>query len=596
MSTDPLEPTTENSQILMTSPLRRAVIRLDERHRDADSEGGYVLVTLALIFMLLMMFAGYSVDAGNWNLHRNEAQTAAEASALGGVAFLPDDFVTAKLTAEQIAAHHGYDISEVTVELGNGNNQLKVTIDEAVSNYFLRVIGMDTTQVTKTVIAEFDQPVEMGSPHFVLGNDPESGWQPDYWLSIASRNVKKDLGDRFATRRCFAGTGNCSGTWNDEWFGSAGSYKYAVRVTDALTPMRIQIFDPVWAWTGSTCDIPNWPTPAEIAMLQTFDDGGYPDIPVGYYDDAATRFAGGETEWCTGDDRPGTTGPATEFSVYLPDDTPWNDDDNTLINIGNCQPRTFGAISPTSIYAPPTQSIYEYLSPVDGTDNHWRVQNNAFLAFAESFRRWFTICDLTPGPWLQEGDYIVKVRTTNSTAGQNRFSLRAGPPLGNGVDDVDQATFSRGRLPIFANTSSADIQFFLARVPPSTGERILSVSFFDIGDAAAAGTLSVLPPTGSIGLGYFPDCDFTLAGIPVASSNCSLPNVLDSNGYGEQIVEAVVTIPSQNDPDPNKAYWCDVNDPDDCWVTVRAQFPGGITDSTTWTAELVGDAVRLVAD
>ena len=80
----------------------------------------------------------------------------------------------------------------------------------------------------------------------------------------------------------------------------------------------------------------------------------------------------------------------------------------------------------------------------------------------------------------------------------------------------------------------------------------------------------------------------------MASSNCSLPNVLDSNGYGEQIVEATVTIPSQNDP--LNPYWCDVTDPDDCWVTVRAQFSGGLTDATTWTANLIGDAVRIVAE
>jgi len=158
--------------------------------------------------------------------------------------------------------------------------------------------------------------------------------------------------------------------------------------------------------------------------------------------------------------------------------------------------------------------------------------------------------------------------------------------------DIGQSTFARGRLPIYANTESADVQFFLARVPPSSGERVLEVSFFDIGDATSPGTLSVVPPPGSLGLGYFSTCDFTLGGAPIASTNCSLPNVLDTNGYGEQIVEASVTIPSQNDL--LNPYWCDVSDPADCWVTVRAQFDGGLTDATTWAANLIGDAVRIV--
>ena len=65
--------------------------------------------------------------------------------------------------------------------------------------------------------------------------------------------------------------------------------------------------------------------------------------------------------------------------------------------------------------------------------------------------------------------------------------------------------------------------------------------------------------------------------------------MLDSNGYGEQVVEATVTIPSQNDA--VNPYWCDVSDPNDCWVTVRAQFSGGMTDATTWTANLIGDGL-----
>lgn len=568
---------------------------MEARRGDEDPEGGYVLVMLTIMFTLLMLFAGYSVDAGNWNLHRNETQTAAEAAALGGVAFLPDDFLTAQATAEQIALHHGYDNSQVTVALGSGNNQLEVTVSEDVSNYFVRVIGKDTTNITSTATAEFEQPVEMGSPEHVLGNDPETGFSPDYWLSIASRNVRKDQGDRFNTRRCNGGsTANCSGTWNAEYDNSG--YKYAVKVTDTSQPLRIQIFDPAWVWTGSTCNIPNWPTAAEVAFLQTVDDGSYLDIPLGHYNDAATRYAAGDTSWCVGDDRPGSTGPATRYTVRLPDSSPWSDTDNTSINISGCRPETFPAYSPTSIYAAPTQSIAELLDPTVGADTEWQVRADGNFTFAEVFRRWTTICEIpASSPWLVEGDYIIQVQTTNSTSGQNRFSLRAGPPdAGGGVLDVGQATFARGRLPIYANTGGADIQFFLARVPPSSGERILEVTFFDVGDAAAPGVLSVVPPPGALPGNIFPNCDYTLAGVPLADTNCAVSNVLDTNGYGEQIVEATVTIPSQNDV--VTPYWCDVTDPNDCWVTVRAQFPGGLTDATTWTANLIGDAVRIIDD
>ena len=566
----------------------------------ASGDGGYVMVLLALTFTLLLAFAGYSVDAGNWNLHRNETRTAAEAAALGGVSFLPDDFASAQATAEQIALHHGYDDTDpnttVNISLGAGSNQLQVEITTDVSNYFVRAIGMDSTTISASATAEFEQPVEMGSPEHVLGNDPETGYSPDYWLSIASRNVRKDLGDRFNTRRCNNGSVfGCGGTWNQEYDNSG--YKYAVRVTDTTVPLRIQIFDPAWVWTGSACNIPNWPTAAEIAVLESIDDGSYPEIPVGWYSDAASRYAAGDTAWCNGDDRPGTNGPATRFTVRMPDNSPWDDNDNPAINVSGCQRETFPAYTPTSIYAAPTESIFEMLDPSSASTNSWEIDlSNDSFTFAEVFRRWVTICEIQPGSaYMAEGDYIVQVQTTNSTAGQNRFSLRAGPPNGaNDVHDVGQATFSRGRLPIYANTGSADIQFFLARVPPSSGERILEVSFFDIGDAGAPGTLTIVPPSGALASGAFSDCDFTLSGTPLADVDCAISGVLDSSGFGEQLVEATVTIPSQNDP--TNPYLCNVNDPNDCWITVRAQFAGGLTDATTWTANLIGDAVRIIDD
>jgi len=59
-------------------------------------------------------------------------------------------------------------------------------------------------------------------------------------------------------------------------------------------------------------------------------------------------------------------------------------------------------------------------------------------------------------------------------------------------------------------------------------------------------------------------------------------------------VQATVDVPAIDDP--VTPYDCDVTDPDDCWVTVRAQFAGGITDATTWTAELIGDSVRIIPE
>lgn len=568
---------------------------------ELDREAGFVMVMLALMMVLLLSFAGYSVDAGNWNLHRNEASTTAEAAALGGVAFLPDDFATAELTARAIAMRNGFDAGEIQVNpVIDAPNQLQVVITRDVENYFVRIFGLTTTSIVESSTAEFAQPVEMGSPEIILGNDPETGYEPDYWLSIAGHRALKDLGDQFATSACASGaTANCLGTSNQDY--DPSGYKYSVRVTDTSQPLRIQVFDPAWTWTGSRCNFPDWvdgagnpetffPDASEISALQAAAVSN-PQIPNTYYDDAATRYQTGDGAWCTGDDRPGfLDGPSTRFTVRAPDATPWNDNDNPVVSIGGCVPYTFPAYVPNTPYALPTDSIADLLDPNVGTDTQWVVNpSDGVFTFAETFRRWVTLCEI-PSSLLTTGDYIIQVQALGGNAsGQNRFSLRAGPPSGNTVADVGQSTFSRGQFPIYANSSDADITFYLARVPPSSDERVLRVTFFDVGDASAPGTLTVVPPPDS-NYTAFNDCDFERSdgAIIAAGSNCTLNNVLDSNGYGEQIVSATVRVPDD--------YTCTNSDPDGCWVTVRAQFPGGISDSTTWTAQLVGDAVRLVAE
>lgn len=569
--------------------------RAPSPRRRSDGERGFVLVMVSLLMTLLLAFAGYSVDLGNWNLHRNDIRSAAEAAALGGVAFLPDDFATAKITAEAVAAAQGIDPSEVTVSLGSAPNRLRVTVTREVENYFVRVIGFDTRTISETAEAEFEQPVEMGSPTIVLGNDPDTGWSPDYWLSIAGQGVDKAFGDRFATRGCSTGTFGCSPGWtvghattNTEFTGSG--YAYTVRVTDPTQPLRIQVFDPAWVWTGSTCNVPDFPTEAEIAALVA-SSGTHEYIPAGYYDDAAVRYASGPGDFCTGDDLPGSWGPTTTFSVRLPDTSPWDDTDNPVIVQPDCSPRSFVPHMPDSPFRAPTESIFDLLT--QGGDDHWQVRDDDFFSFAEVFRRWVTICELEPGPWLTEGDYVVSVQTDGGP-GQNRFSLRAGTPdAAGGVIDGGQSLYSRQRLPIFVNTDDADTSFYLVRVPPSSNPRLLRVSFFDIGDASASGTLTIQPPPDS-GLTVFSDCEFVLGAATTASTNCSLGGVLDSNGYDGQVVEADVTIPAIDDP--TSPYDCTIGDPDSCWVTVRVQFPGGITDATTWTAELIGDSVRIIPE
>ena len=40
-------------------------------------------------------------------------------------------------------------------------------------------------------------------------------------------------------------------------------------------------------------------------------------------------------------------------------------------------------------------------------------------------------------------------------------------------------------------------------------------------------------------------------------------------------------------------YSCNDADPQGCWVTINYLFAGGVNDTTSWNAYLLGDPVRL---
>jgi hypothetical protein len=70
-----------------------------------------------------------------------------------------------------------------------------------------------------------------------------------------------------------------------------------------------------------------------------------------------------------------------------------------------------------------------------------------------------------------------------------------------------------------------------------------------------------------------------------ALSNCTLTNVSTATYQGKQQVISV-PIPS--------TYTCNSNQSGGCWYRLLISFPGGVTDTTTWSASIDGDPIRLI--
>lgn len=570
------------------------------------NDGGIIMVWIATMLTMLMAFAGFAVDAGNWYHTAGRMQRAADAGALAGAVFMPGDPTNAKAIAKDVVTGNGFSLAQgdtVTVGQGDRPSQLKVTITHSVRNYFTPLLGLPTTTITRSAVAEFQGKIPMGSPDNRLASDPETGFDPHYWVNVAGPNSTKVSGDRFGAKVCDSAVYSCSAssTPNNTEYSTDG-YTFTVAVGSnfpANQPLRIQVYDPLFAYVGDTCGDVTFPTTTELTALAGMD--GTANIPSGYYDDASSRYAGGNTAWCTGDQRINNlSNTATTFIVRSPDDTAYSELDNPVVNTSTCQPMRTRAFDPTGT----NPTLAQLLHPTDGIADSEAVVNSSDnfsasgLSFVEGFRRWVTVCEI-PGSEVERGEYVVQVRTNAasgaplvydssiSTGGHNRMAIRAGSgssgvPVGTGTK-----LFGAGSLPVYANDSASSSEFYLARVLPSGGPRVLSILLFDMGDAASAGTLTLLGPDGNP---YSPSggCLFlrTGWGTTVSSSNCTLTNVSSSNGYNGRIVEIQAPIPT--------SYSCDPSVPTNCWFKIRASFPGGVNDTTTWQAQMVGDPVRLV--
>lgn len=127
-------------------------VRLD-MCRSGD-ERGAALVLVAAALVALLGFSAMVVDVGVLYLNREQLSNAADAAALAGAQFLPDDPATAISTARHYAAQNGIQADEVTVNVSADGYAITVDVQRQVSLYLEKVFGDDAAQVTSYAKAQ----------------------------------------------------------------------------------------------------------------------------------------------------------------------------------------------------------------------------------------------------------------------------------------------------------------------------------------------------------------------------------------------------------------------------------------------------------
>lgn len=539
---------------------RRAVRSAQPRLRDLRSEHGYVAALVAMLLLTLVGLSAFAVDVGHWYFVGQQAQRAADAAALAGVTDLPGDQAGAFALANQYSTLNGFangaNATTVTPSIDGQPTRLRVTVTRSVGNIFGPLLGVSTTTVTRTAVADYAGPVPMGSPCNEFGDDPEGDGNRGadclqagaYWANVGSLKATKSYGDAFQDNACSSGTDGCSGSTNVDY--DPDGYIYTITLRQPVADLRIEAFDPAQVVVGDNCD----QNLTGAAALGT-------KAPV---TNAAQRYASGNGPFCTGDVAYlGTQGLIrTQFTVHSPGANAWE----PLAWPTACQ-KTF-------------EPFNGNLSKALDTTNAAYNTNGV----ADNFRRWVPLCSFAGT--APAGTYAVQVKTNglgaDDQAGHNRFALRAFGSSSSSKDAISIAGFNK--MAMYGNTPAGTSKFFLGRVPNGAAGQVFNIHLFDIGDGATSGsTITVVPPA-ETGLSSFSGCK----GSGVVKGTLSGCKISVSSAFNGKWQTISVPIPV--------GYTCDGSSPTGCWVRLQFYYGSVSTpqDTTSWTASIDGDPIRLV--
>ncbi|MEM9134974.1 MAG: pilus assembly protein TadG-related protein [Actinomycetota bacterium] len=521
---------------------------------DVGSEGerGYVAPMAALLLIPLMIFAALAVDVGAWYVRADQTQKAADAAALAGTVWLPDQ-ARALEVARDVAARNGFrDPAWVAVNGGvanaavsvpgiSGSNGLIVEIDTTTPSYFGSVV-LDQINISRRAVAEVSSPVRLGNPSNALGtgnlDSSELGVTPDgVWLSLNGWCQDHQQGDPISVG--FFGAALAGGTiWDSCNTANQGAnptydpdgYTFIVDVPAGAGQVELEVFEPGLCTDADTSDL---------------------------------FYSANDNYW---------RGPQLNFRVFANDATELYHADNLAST-------------------PVVETLYATTDCTGGNGPGGR---------------WYPLHTIPAGS-SNEGRWYIQanVRALSTETNLNSFALRARPTADTQLcSSMLSATcpeiYGLDYLSVFRpNFGSGTFvgqpaEFFLADISDEYAGKSVQITMFDPGEGMD--NVQFLDPAGAE-----VDFDFRLANCSAgqmcsnntawpetsAGSNddCSGVPCLDvtSSRFQDQWIIMTVDLPA--------TYSCGGN----CWWKVRYTPSSGavVTDRTTWSVKIIGDPVHL---
>ena len=176
---------------------------------------------------------------------------------------------------------------------------------------------------------------------------------------------------------------------------------------------------------------------------------------------------------------------------------------------------------------------------------------------------------------MNEHDSTGEADVRYSWQGENHYTLRTSTSSGD-----QPKLFAVGDMLIRGARNASQTEFYLARVEQQYAGKSLIIELWDVGDVSGgAGTdnFKILDGTGSV-----TQCDWSATNGNSGSGECTI--VASNKEYNNELITITVDIPSD--------YTCSG---DGCWWKLRYDYADGyVKDTTTWTAYLSGNPLRIV--
>jgi hypothetical protein len=547
-------------------PLRRT----GSRKRDEQVlSRGQIIVVFALSLTVLIGIMGLAIDISYAWICEMRMQKAADAAALAGAVYLPDQTGPATTASLAEAVQNGYtnNVAGVVINAARdepNHQQMDVTISAPIPTFFMRIFGVTSLASSRTAHAQYNLPLPMGSPLNVFGDPTATDLQGNalnFWAAIQGPCTLKENGDPYATKDTTSVHSNCSAVTspsNTEYKpptpGDNGAYDYSVKIPPGGGgTLSIQLYDPEFCQRsdqGNDTGDSAFTNQSSVDFNTVFTLYNQSSTPYDLSDDTVITTVSypGDGDTNTGDGQEGKTHSCSPYYVHT--DSVTHDD-----------------------AAGGTGSVCYPAGPC-GAANPW-IQ--------------FATLGVTPG------SYRINVQTTtvgtSPADGSNMFAIRAtsSADASHQPQVFGGTVGTQSTMSIFNNLQVGTSYIYLAQIDSTNAGKTLVVDLYDPGDLNGTGVMYFEEPTTT---GYMDD-QFTWR---------DSGTTLNASGTQSGTVSSVTTSYSSTNH-PFNGHWLVVTIPIDPtytapqngWWKVKYVITGGAAhDRTTWTARVQNSPVHLV--